>query len=809
MLAVVCIFLFAGYGENVQAKIKLTRKQIIVEKGRQYNIASLIKKKKNIVYKSKNKAIAPVNKKGILKARENGTVKVTIKKRGKKKAATLSVKVTSECSNYTLKNKKTISLKKVLLANQETVGLNAGSYKWISKNRKIVKTVKNGKYIKAKKKGTTYLEGVSKKKKEVKVLLKITVGTPVSKIKLSGAECTMSVNSVRKLDYEIVPSYASNKKVVFEVSDESVIAVSETGVITAKKTGESIVTVRSKDGHATAEIKITVNAELVRDTIYGKVEGIVANQACVSWLGVPYAKPPVGELRWRAPKAPEAWTGILSVKEQKNKAAQALTTTTAAGSEDCLYLNIFRPNTDSNNLPVLVYLHGGSNISGSSAKNFRQLSASANAVIVSVEYRLGAFGWFNTDALKTGNPEEDSGNYAMLDIKQSLKWVQDNIAYFGGNPNNVTLSGFSAGARNALAAVISPVMKGLFHKAIIFSGGMTTYNPEDAEKSAIEKLADILVKRKTYETKTEAIKWINNASKEELKSFLYGLTTDEVACMYTYMGLKMSNAPQLFEDGYVIPKDGFDVLATGNYNVVPMIFGSVSQEFSTYALGATYIDDKFNTEIYKKGWNMLEMIQAAKQYGSMYQSYYYVEHNTEKFFASGNQALYAYRFDWGNNKNIVSDFHATFLGSYHGMDVNFLCGIYKNEYENYVSDLYTDDNLPGRKALTGTMQSYIANFLQSGNPNGYGLATWNTWSPHQAAKIMVFNASKKENTSILSSMYYKREEIDSVMKASLSADHVEILNKLVFAGRFFMPEDEDAKTPDDEAGELVEIQPET
>ena len=143
------------------------------------------------------------------------------------------------------------------------------------------------------------------------------------------------------------------------------------------------------------------------------------------------------------------------------------------------------------------------------------------------------------------------------------------------------------------------------------------------------------------------------------------------------------------------------------------------------------------------------------------------------------------------------------------MDVNFLCGIYKNEYENYVSDLYTDDNLSGRKALTGTMQSYIANFLKSGNPNGYGLATWNTWSPHQAAKIMVFNASKKENTSILSSMYYKREAIDSIMKASLSADHIEILNKLVFAGRFFMPEDEDAKIPDDEAGELVEIQPET
>ena len=109
------------------------------------------------------------------------------------------------------------------------------------------------------------------------------------------------------------------------------------------------------------------------------------------------------------------------------------------------------------------------------------------------------------------------------------------------------------------------------------------------------------------------------------------------------MGLKLSNAPQLFADGYVIPKQGFDVIASGNYNAVPMIFGSSSQEFATYALSANYYDSELNSDIIKKGWNMLSMIQSAKRFGSMYQSYYYIENNAEKFLASGIQpAIYSY-----------------------------------------------------------------------------------------------------------------------------------------------------------------------
>ncbi|MDE6634977.1 MAG: carboxylesterase family protein, partial [Lachnospiraceae bacterium] len=276
------------------------------------------------------------------------------------------------------------------------------------------------------------------------------------------------------------------------------------------------------------------------------------------------------------------------------------------------------------------------------------------------------------------------------------------------------------------------------------------------------------------------------------------------------MGLKLSNVPQLFADGYVIPSEGFDVISTGNYNAVPILFGSSSQEFSTYALSANYYDAELNSKVIKKGWSMISLIQNAKKYGSMYQSYYYIEHNTEKFVSSGIQPpMYAYRFDWGNDNDEVSDFHAQFLGSYHGLDVNFLCGTYKNEYENYVTKLYTNDNAAGRKALTAVMQSYIGNFLRTGNPNGKGLSTWNPWTTNQNMKVMVFDASEDDNASYMSSMYYSRTYIDNLMQQALSDAQCKLLKNCVFAGRYFMPDDNTTSVPDDEADDIVEDPVET
>lgn len=809
VMTVICMG-FVMAADTAYAKPELSRKLVIVEKGAKYKLNKIVKGTGKLSYKSKKKGVAAVNNKGVLRAKKTGTASIVIKDSSDKKKAKLTVKVVASCTNYTVKKGKTISIDTVLSSNQKTSSKKASSYKWVSPNSKIVNVVNGGKSIKARKKGTVYLEGYRSSTKEDKVILKITVGTPVSKIKLVQSQYVIGIGSKVRLDYQVQPAKASNKEMYYEVSNPSILSITSGGKMTAKKAGEATVTVHSKDGHEKAVLSVIVVAELLRNTNYGKVEGTVVNSSCIAWLGVPYAKPPVGELRWRAPQEPDSWSGVLPVKAKKNKAAQAVTVTKSEGSEDCLYLNIYRPNTEENNLPVLVYLHGGSNINGSASKSFKSLAANANAIVVAVEYRLGALGWLNLDALKTGNPEEDSGNYGLLDIKKALQWVQANIGYFGGNAGNVTLSGFSAGGRNTLAAIISPVMRGLFHKAVIFSGGMTTCKVEDAQKSAKEKLAAILVRRGTYPSQKEALEWIEEASAEELKAFLYGLTTDEAACMYTYMGLKLSNVPQLFADGYVIPSEGFDVISTGNYSAVPILFGSSSQEFSTYALSANYYDAELNSKVIKKGWSMISLIQNAKKYGSMYQSYYYIEHNTEKFASSGIQPpMYAYRFDWGNDNDEVSDFHAQFLGSYHGLDVNFLCGNYKNEYENYVTNLYTNDNADGRKALTSVMQSYIGNFLRTGDPNGKGLLAWNPWYANQNMKVMVFDASEDDNASYMSSMYYSRTYIDNLMQQALSDAQCKLLKNCVFAGRYFMPDDNTTAVPDDEADDIVEAPVET
>lgn len=789
-------------------KLPLKKAQIIVKKNTKVNLITKAGlgsvSYKKLSFSVKKKSIAKVSKKGILRGKKSGTTTVVIKNKSKGTKGKINVKVVGTCTQYTVKKSKTVSISTVLASNQKTAARKVASYKWSSRNSKIVKIVEGGKKIKAKKSGTTYVVGTSAKKEE-KVILEITVGKPVKQINLATNQFVVGIGSKTKINYTYSPASADNDNFYYEISAPGVISISSSGKISAKKAGEATVTMRSADGHAKAVFSVMVVAELIRNTAYGRVEGTVVNSQCIAWFGVPYAQPPVGELRWRAPQELSAWSGILATKNKKSKAAQAETTSTSSGSEDCLYLNIYRPNSNDVNLPVMVYIHGGSNISGSSAKSFKNLAIAANAIIVTVEYRLGAFGWLNIDALKTGNPEEDSGNFALLDIKKALQWVKYNIGGFGGNMNNITISGFSAGARNTLACIISPLFKGLFDKAIIFSGGMTTYKPEDGEESAKTKLANILVKRGIYANKKKALAWLNQASKEEIKTFLYSLSKDEVACMYTYMGLKLSNAPQLFADGYVIPKQGFDVIASGNYNAVPMIFGSSSQEFATYALSANYYDSELNSDIIKKGWNMLSMIQSAKRFGSMYQSYYYIENNAEKFLASGIQpAIYSYRFEWGNDPDVSSDFYADFLGSYHGTDVNFLVGSYKNEYESYVSNVYNSSNAEGRKALTSVMQNYIGNFLKNGNPNGNGLAAWNNWNPQASAKIMVFDASANANASYMSSMYYRREDIDNLMKSTLSVAQCDILNKLVFAGRYFMPADNTTLVPDDESDEIVE-----
>src|SRR6185369_2277629 len=287
----------------------------------------------------------------------------------------------------------------------------------------------------------------------------------------------------------------------------------------------------------------TATASPVRSTEFGQIEGVVETDGnTISWRGVPFAKPPVGTLRWQPPKAPDAWTGVRSAKEfadacmqigglfgpaPKGKDYSAIWETfyKQIGSEDCLYLNIWSPTaaTDASKLPVIVYIHGGSNVVGASFDTLLlggNLAKNANAVVVTVAYRLGLFGWFAHPAFNTGDPLRDSGDFAVLDLIQSLKFVKNNIASFGGDPGNVTIMGQSAGSTNVNALIVSPLAAGLFHKAISLSGGVGGSSPTAAVNKANAIINAILIKDRLATDKASADAYRTAQSDEWIRNYL-------------------------------------------------------------------------------------------------------------------------------------------------------------------------------------------------------------------------------------------------------------------------------------------------
>ena len=236
------------------------------------------------------------------------------------------------------------------------------------------------------------------------------------------------------------------------------------------------------------------------DTSFGKIQGVddSAHSGTLSWKGVPFAKAPVGALRWSAPVDPDPWTTTRLATQFAQPCVQygriygpganntydatiGTTLNQAVGDEDCLYLNLWRPATRQSNLPVIVFIHGGSNVSGYTADPVYDgavLARTANAVVVTANYRLGIFGWLNLPQLKPGiDAQNDSGNFSVLDNIKALQFINRNIAAFGGNAGNVTVMGQSAGAIDVYALLTSPLVVNanpkLMHRAVAMSGGIS------------------------------------------------------------------------------------------------------------------------------------------------------------------------------------------------------------------------------------------------------------------------------------------------------------------------------------------------
>ena len=691
---------------------------------------------------------------------------------------------------YTMEKGSSKTITKLLKSHPFTK-IDVAKYRnltWKSTKPKIVEVKANRKLI-AKKKGKAYLRGYDKNKKKVAVI-RVIVGKKVKKITVPATQITIPFGGSARLEAVAKPDSASYTKLYYEVKNPEIVKVSAQGKVTSLTSGSTSVTIYSKDGNSKKTVRVKVAEGTVRTTTKGNVKGTKSSDATsLIWYGIPYGASTGGSNRWKAPQPVSAWTGTLYARIPKSGAACYGDGVNYQGTEDCLYVNIYRPNTTEKNLPVIVYLHGGVNASGTANTDFSKFAVSAKAVVVSVEYRLGAFGYLSHPALQTGTAEENSGNFTLLDIKAALQWVQTEIGNFGGNAGNVTLSGFSAGARNVMLCMISPQMKGLFHKVIAFSGGCQTCTQEQGEESSESKLATVLVNRGTYATKEKALKYIQSADNATIRALFYSLTTAEVANMYRSSALRLNLFPQGFNDGTVIPKEGFSVIASGTYNRVPVILGSDATEFSSFAM-KTDITEAVNAA---PTTTFDHVMQLAIRYGSLFQSEHYIEETANLLSQDVlHQPVYAYRFLWGTDPAVTDAAYSTYVGAAHGVSKDFLRGSYKNENPELSPNAIRSENKAGRKELTSIMQKYVGGFLLNGSPNAEGLNIWSEWNAAPGVnKIMLFNATAKKASAVMSPQMYSDDETLAGLKAEANEEEYRILMDVMFKDRFFMPKNQE------------------
>ena len=293
----------------------------------------------------------------------------------------------------------------------------------------------------------------------------------------------------------------------------------------------------------------------------GDVQGSTAD-AVDEFLGIPYAAPPLGDLRWKPPQAPAPWTGTLQATKFANTCAQQQRGVFAAPSksEDCLYLNVYasHPDAGAAKQPVMVWFHGGGLFSGESNDyDGSKLVKRGHVVVVTLNYRVGVFGFLSHPAINDeGHP---AINYGIMDQQLALRWVQKNIAAFGGDPGNVTIFGQSGGATAVMANLVSPLSKGLFHRAINESG---THIGDTDAAMALQAGKDLAVAA---------------GCADQSAACLRALSVEQILAHQAPI-LKYLGGTFPVVDGTVITHTAFEAFSTGQFNRVPIMNGLVEDE---------------------------------------------------------------------------------------------------------------------------------------------------------------------------------------------------------------------------------------
>ncbi len=491
---------------------------------------------------------------------------------------------------------------------------------------------------------------------------------------------------------------------------------------------------------------------LIRETQFGSVKGYEEDEALI-WQGIPYGGDTSGENRWQAPTDPQPWSETLDATQAGVVALQA-GADGVTGSEDALNLDIYRPNNETEDLPVLVYIHGGNNQTGQAQEiSGKSFVSSQDAIVVSVNYRLGPLGFNPLPALKTGSDEENSGNYAMLDLAKSLDWIRANIGEFGGDSNNITVSGFSAGGRDVMAMLISPLFEGKFDKAISFSGGMTIADEEKSQDIFAESIAPLVVEDGVKNDEDQAKKWLLT-SDEEVKDYLYNLDGIRLVGLMSNAGIRMDVFPHLYNDGTVIPIEGFD---TETYNSVPLIMLTGEQEFSLFSRFDPYFAEAVSDGSIDTDQDISGQYDFVNKYGGQLYSLFNLEDSAIKMTSNYNAPIYGMEILFGENPEYISEEMAK-IGSFHGVFVPLLDTDSKS-YAELVTDSYESQ---GAKELSVMFQNYIYEFISSGNPNGENLTEWTEWQKDADENILFLDA---DDSVAIAKMGKKEFDYASVLAA--------------------------------------------